>query len=204
MYSFTCNNTEEKRAKGVLKVTVKKELKHEHYKSVLFTQTKKVSSMTSLRSHRYELFCENIFKTGLSLFDDKRFLRNSVESYAYSHYKINDGDMEYHSQESSDQINENVSTQWNESHSDQLMDFSLVEDSSNQRMIAHSIQKIDKSLVFKNRLYIPIEDESFILNNMKITPCAVNQSKVKKSNKCKDICSFNRKSVKPIDAFNSG
>ena len=176
MYSFTCNNTEEKRAKGVSKVTVKKELKHEHYKSVLFTQTKKVSSMTSLRSHRHELFCENNFKTGLSPFDDKRFLRNSVESYAYSHYKINDGDMKDHSQESSDQINENLSTQLNESHSDQLMDFSLVEDSSNRRMIAHSIQKVDKSLAFENRVYTPIEDESFILNNMKITPCAVNHS----------------------------
>ena len=176
MYSFTCNNTEEKRAKGVSKVTVKKELKHEHYKSVLFTETKKVSSMTSLRSHRHELFCENIFKTGLSPFDDKKFLRNSVESYAYSHYKIDDGDIQGHSQESSDQINENSSTQLHESHSDQLMDSSLVEDSSNQKMIAHSIQKIDKSLVFENRMYTPIEDESFILNNMKITPCAVNHS----------------------------
>ena len=73
--------------------------------------------------------------------------------------------MKDHSQESSDRINENLSTQLNESHSDQLMDFSLLEDSSNQKMIAHSIQKIDKSLVFENRVYTPIEDESFILNN---------------------------------------
>ena len=64
----------------------------------------------------------------------------------------------------------------NESHADQLMDFLLVENSSNQRMIAHSVQRIDKSFVFENRVYTPIEHESFILNNMKKTPWAVNHS----------------------------
>ena len=67
MYSFLWDgNKEEKRAKGIAKVTVKKELRHDCYKKVLFDETSKVSSMPSLRSHRHELFGETIRKTGLS------------------------------------------------------------------------------------------------------------------------------------------
>lgn len=74
MYSFICDHKEEKRAKGVAKVTVKRDLKFQHYKETLFDEAKKVSSMTSLRSHSHELFGETINKTGLSAFDDKRYL----------------------------------------------------------------------------------------------------------------------------------
>lgn len=88
MYSFLCNDKEEKRAKGIAKATVKKELKHGHYKNTLFNETSMVSSMSSLRSHKHQLFGETIQKTGLSAFDDKRFLIDAVHSYAYGHYKI--------------------------------------------------------------------------------------------------------------------
>lgn len=44
--------------------------------------------MSSLRSHRHELFCETIKNTGLSAFDDKRFLINNTKSYAYGHFRI--------------------------------------------------------------------------------------------------------------------
>lgn len=88
MYSFLCNNKEEKRAKGINKMTVKKQLKHAHYKNVLFDETSLVSSMSSLRSHKHELFGETIQKTSLSPFDDKRYLINATESYAYGHYRI--------------------------------------------------------------------------------------------------------------------
>ena len=86
MYSFLCDgNKEEKRAKGISKVTVKKELRHDCYKKVLFDETSKVSSMHSLRSHRHELFGETIRKTGLSAACDKRYLLNEIESYSYGH-----------------------------------------------------------------------------------------------------------------------
>ncbi|XP_052765064.1 uncharacterized protein LOC128206548 [Mya arenaria] len=88
MYSFLCNDKEEKRAKGVAKVSVKKELKHEHYKNTLFNETSMISSMTALRSHQHELYGETIQKRALSAFDDKRYLTDSVNSYAYGHYKI--------------------------------------------------------------------------------------------------------------------
>lgn len=88
MYSFLCDNKEEKRAKGIAKATVKKDLKHECYKNTLFDETSMVSSMSSLRSHKHELYGETIQKTGLSAFDDKRYLLDAVKSYAYGHYKI--------------------------------------------------------------------------------------------------------------------
>ena len=90
MYSFLCDEKEEKRAKGIAKATVKKDLKHVNYKDTLFNETSMVSSMSTLRSHKHELFGETIQKTGLSAFDDKRYLLDAVQSYAYGHYKIAD------------------------------------------------------------------------------------------------------------------
>lgn len=89
MYSFVCDQTEAKRAKGISKVTVDKELRHEHYKDTLFGETRKMSSMTAIRSHKHELFCETIRKSGLSAFDDKRYLVNSTDSYPYGSCRIN-------------------------------------------------------------------------------------------------------------------
>ncbi|XP_052819578.1 uncharacterized protein LOC128245454 [Mya arenaria] len=88
MYSFTCDGDEFKRAKGISKVTVKRNLKHEFYKNTFFNETAMISSMTALRSHKHKLFGETIQKQGLSAFDDKRYLLNAVDSYAYGHYKI--------------------------------------------------------------------------------------------------------------------
>ena len=89
MYSFLYDGkTEEKKAKGIAKVTVKKELKHDCYKATLFDESSMICSMSSLRSHRHELFGETIQKTGLSAFDDKRYLIDAVSSYAYGHYKL--------------------------------------------------------------------------------------------------------------------
>lgn len=124
MYSFVCNKTEQKRAKGIAKVTVKKDLKHKHYKDTLFGEKNKVSSMTSIRSHKHELFCETVKKTGLSAFDDKRYLIDSVNSYAYGHYKIN-----------RELINENIDAQ---------TDFRLVEDNFLMTLDEHSIETMNE------------------------------------------------------------
>lgn len=105
MYCFLCNNKEEKRAKGIAKVTVKKDLKHEYYKNTLFDETSMVSSMSSLRSHKHELFGETIKKTGLSAFDDKRYLLEAVKNYAYGHYKIS-GDTENNCDNVAEQIDQ--------------------------------------------------------------------------------------------------
>lgn len=90
MYSFLCGGKEEKRLKGVGKATVRNHVAFSHYKDVLFSESQKQSTMTLIRSHSHKLFCESISKTGLSAFDDKRYLINPIESYAYGHYKINE------------------------------------------------------------------------------------------------------------------
>ena len=87
-YAFTCNDKESKRAKGISKVTIKKDLRFDHYKKTLYHETKQLSSMAAIRCHIHQLIVENIVKLGLSAFDDKRFLLDAVNSFAYGHYKI--------------------------------------------------------------------------------------------------------------------
>ena len=87
-YSFVVGSKEEKRAKGVSKATVKKDLRFEMYKRTLFNETVQYSSMYSIRSHSHELYGESMNKCSLSAFDDKRYLLDSKKSLAYGHYKI--------------------------------------------------------------------------------------------------------------------
>ncbi|MEW8545032.1 MAG: hypothetical protein AB2693_16025, partial [Candidatus Thiodiazotropha sp.] len=88
MYSFVCDEKESKRLKGISKVTVKKDLRFDDYKTTLFQETQQQCHMSLIRSHCHQIFCENISKTGLSAFDDKRYLVNPVQSYAYGHFRI--------------------------------------------------------------------------------------------------------------------
>ena len=81
MYSYVYDNKEEKRAKGISKVAVKKDIKHSHYKDLLFTETTQMSSMNSLASHKHKLYGEKVKKRSLSPFDDKRWLLNNKDSY---------------------------------------------------------------------------------------------------------------------------
>lgn len=89
MYAFSCDGKEDKRAKGIAKVVDKKELRLQHYKNTLFDETSVTSEMNIIRSHDHTIYCEKISKTGLSCFDDKRYLLDDgITSLAYGHYKI--------------------------------------------------------------------------------------------------------------------
>ena len=89
MYAYICDNKEDKRAKGISKHVVKKELRLQHYKNVLFEESLLLSKMHSLSSHNHKNFLEKITKIGLSCFDDKRYLLdNGIASYAYVQYKM--------------------------------------------------------------------------------------------------------------------
>lgn len=88
MYAFSCDVEEDKRAKGIAKVVVK-ELRLQYYKNALFDETSAKSEMNLIRSHDHIIYCEKISKTGLSCFDDKRYiLDDGITSLAYGHYKI--------------------------------------------------------------------------------------------------------------------
>ena len=90
MYSYIKDNMKEERtAKGIKKNIIKKELKHENYKDVLFNKKQLRHTMKSIRSKKHEIGSFEINKISLSCFDDKRFiLRNGTDSLAYGHYKI--------------------------------------------------------------------------------------------------------------------
>ena len=80
---------EKKVAKGIVKCEIKKTLRHAMYKQCLIEETTTMNSMRSIRSNNHELFIDTIVKKGLCSFDDKRYWKNSIESFAFGHYKIN-------------------------------------------------------------------------------------------------------------------
>lgn len=101
MYSLTYNGKneddeteisekEKKVAKGIVKSEIRKTLRHSMYTKCLFEETKTMNSMRCIQSKNHELFIDLIIKTGLRSFDDKRYWKNPIDSYAYGHYKIKD------------------------------------------------------------------------------------------------------------------
>ncbi|CAC5415715.1 unnamed protein product [Mytilus coruscus] len=79
---------EKRTAKGIAKCAVEKQICHLHYKQCLFRNRMTLNDMNLIRSDNHILFINKVRKTGLCNFDDKRFWKNLVQSYAYGHYKI--------------------------------------------------------------------------------------------------------------------
>nr|DAC81353.1 TPA_asm: truncated PolB [Mytilus Mediterranean mussel adintovirus] len=79
---------EKKVAKGIARCEIKNTLRHENYKKCLFNETVTLNSMNLIRSKNHQLFIDTIVKKGLCSFDDKRYWKNPIESYAFGHYKI--------------------------------------------------------------------------------------------------------------------
>ena len=78
-----------KTAKGTRKNFIKKDIKHENYKDVLFNNKQVYHKMKTIRSYNHKLGSYEINKISLSCFNDKRCLHdNGIGSYAYGHYKI--------------------------------------------------------------------------------------------------------------------
>jgi len=92
-YVYTTDDNQtinEKRAKGISRTTVKKDLRHDHYLQTLADSSQMKSTMYSLQSDHHVMYCNRITKTGLSAFDDKRYLlEDGITSVAYGHYSSN-------------------------------------------------------------------------------------------------------------------
>ena len=83
------NDKDVKTAKGIKKNVIKKDIKHEDYKNVLFNNKQIHHKMKTIRSEKHQLGSFELNKISLSCFDDKRFIhQNGITSYAYGHYKI--------------------------------------------------------------------------------------------------------------------
>ena len=92
MYSFKTEEYESKKAKGVKQSVVKNELKFNDYKRSLFgTEKSDIQQMTkfnTIRSYKHEVYTIEQSKIGLCSFDDKRYLIDNINTYAYGHKNI--------------------------------------------------------------------------------------------------------------------
>ena len=89
MYSIKLDDgEEEKKAKGIVKGVIKKDLKHEMYDKILTTGGRMYSRMKVIRSQKHRVYTMDQNKVSLSAFDDKTYLSaDGFTSYAYGHYK---------------------------------------------------------------------------------------------------------------------
>ena len=90
MYSYLKDTYEcGKTAKGIRKNVIKKNIKHENYKDVLFNSKQVYHKMKTIRSQRHQLGSYEINIISPISFNDKRYLNNNGKySYAYGHCEI--------------------------------------------------------------------------------------------------------------------
>ena len=90
LYSYKMfEGKESKKCKGVKKSVVEKSISHEDYKKCLFTGKEQLRKMNIIRSHKHDVFTEEVNKVALSPYDDKRhILDDGVHTLALGHYRI--------------------------------------------------------------------------------------------------------------------
>ena len=90
LYSYKMLEGEEiKKWKGVKRSVVKKSIAHEDYKNCLFTRNEQLGRMNVIRSHKHEVYTEEINKIASSAEDDKRVVQESaMYIFALGYYKI--------------------------------------------------------------------------------------------------------------------
>ena len=90
LYSYkTVEGEESKKCKGVKKSVIKKTITHEDYKKCLFTGKEQLRKMNIIRSHRHEVYTEEVNKVALNPIDDKRhILEDGIHTLALEHYRI--------------------------------------------------------------------------------------------------------------------
>ena len=90
MYSILCPDGKEmKRAKGIKRCVLEKNIRHQNYVEVLENSTKMRHEMNLFRNDDHEIYSTKIKKISLSAYEDKRSLNDDgVGSMAYGHCKI--------------------------------------------------------------------------------------------------------------------
>ena len=75
-----------KKAKGVKKCVINKQIKHEQYKETLFGKKQLKHGMNILQSEGHEIYCLHVNKISLSPFDSKRWIAgDGVYTKAYEY-----------------------------------------------------------------------------------------------------------------------
>ena len=89
MYSILLPEDEKKRAKGINRAVVEKDISHEDYKNTLFLGRQMNHPVIQFRNMGHQIYTVEGNKVSLSAFDDKRYiLENGVDSLAYGHRDI--------------------------------------------------------------------------------------------------------------------
>ena len=90
MYSYVKDNGKnEKKAKGVRKYVIKKNITSENYKDCLLNGKLMLHSMRTINSEYHQIGSYRLNKTSLSCFDHKRYIHtDGIRSYAYDHFQI--------------------------------------------------------------------------------------------------------------------
>ena len=90
LYSYKMLEGEEsKKCKGVKKLVVKNSITHEDYKNCLFTGKEQLRKMNVIKSHKHDIYTEEVNKIALSSSDDKRYiLEGQTATFALSNYRI--------------------------------------------------------------------------------------------------------------------
>ena len=90
LYSYKMLEGEEsKKCKGVKKLVVKNSITHEDYKNCLFTGKEQLRKMNVIRSHKHDIYTEEVNKIALSSSDDKRYiLEGQTATFALGNYRI--------------------------------------------------------------------------------------------------------------------
>jgi hypothetical protein len=80
---------EEKKAKGVKKSVIRKNIIFGNYKECLFGREKVYRSMNVFRSRKHDIYTERVTKVALSADDDKRVIcKDKVHTLAYGHKNL--------------------------------------------------------------------------------------------------------------------
>ena len=78
-----------RKAKGVKKNVIEKEITHEHYKEVLIERKQYMHRMKILRSEGHEMYGMSMNKISISPFDTKRWIvGDGIHTLAYGHRAI--------------------------------------------------------------------------------------------------------------------
>ena len=89
MYSIKKAGSNIKKAKGVKKNVIEREITHEHYKEALFGKKQYMHKMKILRSEGHEMYGMSLNKISISPFDTRRWIAgDGVHTLAYGHRAI--------------------------------------------------------------------------------------------------------------------
>ena len=87
-YSYECGKKEYKKCKGIKKCVTEKGISFKDYKDCLFNNVQLRRKMNIFRSHKHEVYSEEVNKVALCANDDKRVvLPDGIHTLAHGHYK---------------------------------------------------------------------------------------------------------------------